>query len=81
MNFNFETISYKNSSAHEPVSENMPHFLRFIAKNDVKFLNKSKPLTSFLVMKRNKCGKFFSAKVRAHSSSNSQSFQNWNSLI
>ena len=59
MNFNFETIAYKNSSAHEPVSENMPHFLRFIAKNDVKFLDQSKSLTSFSAMKHNKDGIFF----------------------
>ena len=32
MNFNFGTIGYKNSSAHEPVPKNMPHFLRFMTK-------------------------------------------------
>ena len=59
MNFNFETIDYKNSSAHEHLSKKYSIFLRFMPKNDVKFLNQSKPLTSFLAMKRKKCGIFF----------------------
>ena len=47
MKFNSETIGYKNSSAHEHLSKKYSIFLRFMAKNDVKFLNQSKPLTSF----------------------------------
>ena len=59
MHFIFETIGSKKSSAHELYRKNMPHFLRFMAKNDVKFLNQSKPLTSFLAMKRKKDAVFF----------------------
>ena len=58
MNFHFGTIGYKNSSAHEPVSENMRHVLRFMTKNDVKGFDWFKNLTSFLAMKRKKCGIF-----------------------
>ena len=36
MNFNFETIGYKNSSAHEHLSKKYSIFIRFMAKNDVK---------------------------------------------
>ena len=36
MNFNFETIGNKNSSAQELLSKNMPSFLRFMAWNDAK---------------------------------------------
>ena len=45
MNFNYMNVwknCYQNSSAR-----NIPHFLRFMAKNDVKFLNQSKRLKSF----------------------------------
>ena len=56
--------------------KNMLPFLRFMAENDVKFLNQSKPLTSFLAMNVKKDGIFFSIKVRAQSSSYNQLFQN-----
>ena len=59
MNFNFETIGYKNSSAPEHLSKKYSIFFRFLAKNDVKFLNQSKPLTPFLGMKRKTYGIFF----------------------
>ena len=36
MNFNSEKIGHKNLSAHKLLSKSMPHFLRFMAKNDVK---------------------------------------------
>ena len=59
MNFNFETIAYKNWSAHEHLSKKFSILLRFMTQNDVKFLNQSKPLTSFLVMKRKKKMEYF----------------------
>ena len=59
MIFNFETFSNKNSSGHKLLSDKYATFLRFMAKNDVKFLNQSKPLTSFFVRKRKKDGIFF----------------------
>ena len=58
MNFNFETIGYKNLSAHELLSKKYYIFFTFHGQNDVKFLNQSKPLASFLVMKRKKDGIF-----------------------
>ena len=39
MNFNSEKNGYKNSSAHELLSKKVTHFLRFMAKNDVKRLD------------------------------------------
>ena len=39
--------------------KNMPHFLRFIAKNDVKRFDWFENLTSFLALNRKKCGIFF----------------------
>ena len=59
MNFNFETIDYKNSSAHEHLSKKYSIFLRFMAKNDIKGFDWFKNLASFLAMKRRKCGIFF----------------------
>ena len=59
MNVIFETIGYKNSSGHKLLSRKYSIFLRFMAKNDVKFLNQSKTLTSFLFMQRKKDGIFF----------------------
>ena len=59
MNFNFETIGYNLTSAHEFLTKNMPSFLRFMVQNDVKILKQSKRLTSFLAMKHKKCGIFF----------------------
>ena len=59
MNFNFETIGNKYSSAHELLSKNFPHLLRLMAQNDVKNFNQSKPLTSFLAMKRENVAYFF----------------------
>ena len=52
MNVIFETIGYKNSSGHKLLSRKYSIFLRFMAKNDVKFFNQSNPLTSFSAMKR-----------------------------
>jgi len=59
MNFNSEKNGYENSSAHELLSNNMAHFLRFMAKNEVKQFDWFKILTSFLAMNREKCGIFF----------------------
>ena len=59
MNFNSEKIGYKNSSAHELLAKKYATFLLFLTKNDVKFSNQSKRLTSFFAMKRKKCGIFF----------------------
>ena len=59
MNFNFETIGYKNSSAHEHHSKKYSIFLRFMAKNDVKGFDWFKNLTSFFAMKRKKMKYFF----------------------
>ena len=42
MKFDSEKIGYKKLSARELLSKNIPHFLQFMAKNDVKFLNQSK---------------------------------------
>ena len=62
MNINSEKNGYRNSSAHELLSKKYATFLRFMAKNDVKFLNQSKRLTSFLAMNRKKFGTFFREK-------------------
>ena len=59
MNFNSEKIGNKNSSAHELLSKKYATFLQFLAKNDVKRFDWFKNLTSFLAMKRKKCGRFF----------------------
>ena len=59
MNFNFETIGYKNSSAHEHLSKKYSIFLRFMAKNDVKGFDWFKNLTSFVAIKRRKMEYFF----------------------
>ena len=60
MIFNSEKIGYKNSSAYELLSKTYYTFFTIHdAKNDVKFFNKSKRLTSFLAMKPKKCGIFF----------------------
>ena len=59
MNFIFETTGNKNSSAEEPLSKKHATFLRFMFKNDVKFVNQSIPLTSFVAMKRKKVAYFF----------------------
>ena len=59
MNFNFETICNKKSSAHQLLSNKYATFLRFMFKNDVKFVNQSIPLTSFVAMKRKKVAYFF----------------------
>ena len=55
MNFNFETIGYNNSSAHELLSNKFAKFLCFMAENDVKcfywstyFFDKSKVALEFL---------------------------------
>ena len=36
MNFNYEKIGNKNSIANELLSKNIPHLLRFMAKNYIK---------------------------------------------
>ena len=59
MNFNFETLVMRTRVRTNFYRKNMPHLLRFMAKNDVKFLNQSKPLTSFLAKKHKKDGIFF----------------------
>ena len=65
MNFNSEKNGHKNSSAHELLSKKYFTFLRFIAKNDVKFLNQSKRLTSFLAMKRKNVAYIFDKSLCA----------------
>ena len=64
MNFNFETIGTTNLVVRTRVHtdfhrKNLPYFLRFMAKNDVKDFDWSKHLTSFSTMKHTKDDIFF----------------------
>ena len=59
MNFNFEPLCCKNSSATLLLSKKYVIFLCFMAENDVKRFYWSKHLTSFSAMKHKKDGIFF----------------------
>ena len=59
MNFNFETIGYKNSSVHELLSKKYATFVTFHGQNDAKGFDWFNILMSLLAMNRNKCGIFF----------------------
>ena len=62
MNFNFETIGYKNQSARELSSKKYSIFLRFMTKNDVKGFNWFKNLTLFWPWNVTNVANFFRQK-------------------
>ena len=58
MNFNSEKMVIRTRVRTNVYRKNLPHFLRFMAKNDVKHFDWFKNLTSFLAMIRKNCDIF-----------------------
>ena len=81
MNFNSAKNGYKILSAHERLSKTYATFFTIHGRKWRQIFEPIKTLDVFLAMKRKKNWHIFSIKVRAHSSSYNQFFQNWNPLI
>ena len=81
MNFNSEKIGYKNSSAHELLSKQYATFCMIHGQKWRQIFEPIKTLDVIFGHETYKMEQIFSIKVRAHSSSYNQFFQNWNSLI